>query len=125
MVLDSVPVVLYGFNKTALTMKSYGKSSTYKANDMCGAPANGVGFKDPGFIHDVLLTGLKPGVKYYFQFGSAEVCNIPVPWTSRTGLLFSLSYINMYSIFYLHKLLERLRLFFFEILKPFSGKGPE
>ncbi|KAK3740335.1 hypothetical protein QZH41_009414, partial [Actinostola sp. cb2023] len=69
---DSMPVVLYGINQTSLTFKSRGNSSTYNTQDMCGKPASGIGFKDPGYVHDVLLTGLKPGVRYFFQFGSAE-----------------------------------------------------
>lgn len=48
-------------------------SKTYTANDMCSSPANGTQFVDPGFIHDVLLTNLKPGTQYYYSYGSGKV----------------------------------------------------
>ncbi|EDO30761.1 predicted protein, partial [Nematostella vectensis] len=68
---DSNPVVMYGMNKT-LTHKATGKSSTYRAQDMCGFPANGIGFRDPGFLHDVLIADLKPATRYFYQYGSEE-----------------------------------------------------
>ena len=51
-------------------------SKTYTAADMCAAPANSAQFVDPGFIHDVLLTNLEPGTRYYYSYGSEKV---PVP----------------------------------------------
>jgi hypothetical protein len=50
-----------------------GKSGTYSANDMCHAPANQTGqdgFIDPGIIHRVLLTGLRPSTSYFFAYGN-------------------------------------------------------
>ena len=58
-------------------MKQYGVSSTYKASDMCTAPATTTGFIDPGYIHDVLLIDLHPNTKYYFKYGSSEVSKLP------------------------------------------------
>ena len=49
-------------------------SKTYTAADMCTAPANSAQFVDPGFIHDVLLTNLEPGTRYYYSYGSEKVC---------------------------------------------------
>ena len=43
-----------------------GTSQTYKATDLCYL--NGV-FIDPGYIHDVLLTGLEPSTTYYYSCG--------------------------------------------------------
>ena len=43
-----------------------GTSRTYKATDLCFL--NGV-FIDPGYIHDVLLTGLKPSTTYHYSCG--------------------------------------------------------
>jgi len=41
---------------------------------MCAEPANDVNaFVDPGYIHDVLLTNLKPGTRYYYSYGSGKV----------------------------------------------------
>ena len=48
-------------------------SKTYTADDMCAAPANSAQFVDPGFIHDVLLTNLEPGTRYYYSYGSEKV----------------------------------------------------
>ncbi|EDO47589.1 predicted protein, partial [Nematostella vectensis] len=51
-------------------MTTKGTTKTYKASDMCGEPASGSQFMDPGFIHDVLLTDLKPSSLYYYQYGT-------------------------------------------------------
>ena len=51
------------------------KSHTYKASDMCEAPANDntTWFWDPGYIYDVLLTDLDPNTRYYYSCGTEEV----------------------------------------------------
>ena len=49
-----------------------GTSGTYHASDMCSAPANQTGqqlFIDPGYMHRVLLKGLKADTDYYYTFG--------------------------------------------------------
>ena len=49
-----------------------GKSHTYIAQDMCNHPANITGslqFRDPGHIHRVKLTDLKPRMRYVYRFG--------------------------------------------------------
>lgn len=49
-------------------------SKTYTAADMCAEPANDINaFVDPGYIHDVLLTNLLPGTRYYYSYGSKKV----------------------------------------------------
>jgi len=41
--------------------------------EFCASPGNMTqNFRDPGVIHDVLLTGLSPSVTYYYSFGSAQ-----------------------------------------------------
>ena len=68
------PVVWYGTSKDKLSMQADATTKTYKREDMCAFPANSiVAFRDPGLIHDALLTGLQPGVTYYYSFGSAKV----------------------------------------------------
>ncbi len=48
-----------------------GISRTYKASDMCGPPANlSAHFVHPGYMHDVLLTGLQPNTRYCYRYGS-------------------------------------------------------
>eukprot|EP00794_Sanderia_malayensis_P005168 gene5168-5820_t len=63
-------VVRYGPSKKSLDMSAEGKSWTYKASDMCGPAANSTGFKDPGYMFDVLLTKLKPATTYFYSYGS-------------------------------------------------------
>ena len=50
-------------------------SRTYAATDMCARPANETGFWDPGYTYDVLLTKLTPNTRYYYSYGSGEVCS--------------------------------------------------
>ena len=48
---------------------------TYGAEDLCGPPANVAGaqnFIDPGFIYDAVMTGLKPGRRYYYRVGCQD-----------------------------------------------------
>eukprot|EP00794_Sanderia_malayensis_P005468 gene5468-6151_t len=69
---DDKPYVKFGLSKSKLTHQASGVSNSYKASDMCGFPADSLGFRDPGFIHDVLLSHLQPATVYYYSFGSAK-----------------------------------------------------
>jgi acid phosphatase type 7 len=67
------PLVQYGLSADSLTQQATGNSSTYKASDMCSAPANVVGqvwFRDPGYMHKVILSKLQLGTRYYYRFGN-------------------------------------------------------
>ena len=65
------PTVEYGECGGKLDKISTGTSRTYKASDMCGPPANlSAHFIHPGYLHDVLLTGLEPSTKYCYRCGS-------------------------------------------------------
>ncbi len=66
-------VVKYGLSKDSLNMEAEGKSWTYTAKDMCGPAANTTGFKDPGYMFDVLLTKLEPMTTYFYSYGSEGV----------------------------------------------------
>lgn len=61
---------------------------TYKAEDLCHAPANQssiVSYIDPGFFHTVVVTGLIPGTVYYAIYGQQG--GVPAPEiTFRTRL---------------------------------------
>ncbi|KAK8508078.1 hypothetical protein V6N13_055532 [Hibiscus sabdariffa] len=47
------------------------RAGRYEREDMCHAPANqSFGWRDPGWIFDAIVSGLKDGVKYYYQVGS-------------------------------------------------------
>ena len=71
-VADSPPFVRYGVNKSLL-LSAKAISTTYHADELCGFPANSIGFREPGYIHNALLTGLEPSTFYYYRFGSKEV----------------------------------------------------
>jgi hypothetical protein len=50
-----------------------GVSTSYQASDMCGLPANISAqalYRNPGVIHTVNMTSLKPNTRYYYQFGN-------------------------------------------------------
>ena len=63
----------YGKEPDLLVHTTFGTSHTYEAAQMCNAPANQTSqqyFRDPGFIHNVLLKNLELGTTYYYQFGN-------------------------------------------------------
>ena len=65
------PEVWYGHSPSKLTQFSTGSSRTYSTKDFCGPPANlSAHFVDPGQLHDVLLSGLKPDTKYFYKYGN-------------------------------------------------------
>jgi hypothetical protein len=66
------PQVRWGTRSGSYTNTVNGTSHTYSARDMCNAPATTVSFsqfRDPGFFHDALMTGLTPSTRYYYQVG--------------------------------------------------------
>lgn len=70
----ATPTVFYGSTESQLTRKAVGVSRTYNNSDMCGPPANlSRFFIPPGHMHDVLLTGLEPGKRYFYQCGSDTI----------------------------------------------------
>ena len=44
-------------------------SLTWTAADLCGPPATTVGWREPGFVHSAVLTGLTPGRAYTYTVG--------------------------------------------------------
>ncbi|KMZ73600.1 Purple acid phosphatase [Zostera marina] len=43
----------------------------YEISHMCDKPANtSIGWRDPGWVHDAVMTGLKRGTRYYYRVGS-------------------------------------------------------
>lgn len=58
----------YGQHEDSLTQEENKYTvNTYKGGDLCHSPANDTGFWNPGYIYDVLLTGLKSNTKYYYS----------------------------------------------------------
>ncbi|KAK3269526.1 hypothetical protein CYMTET_22032, partial [Cymbomonas tetramitiformis] len=76
--VSRTPVVRVG---TAPGQHAYtfsGAVTTYSADEMCGAPANIPSaryFRDPGYIHQVVLLGLEPEVEYFFVYGAIDILN--------------------------------------------------
>lgn len=44
-------------------------TATYRREDMCGEPATGLGFIDPGLLHTAVLLGLRAGAEYAYEVG--------------------------------------------------------
>lgn len=60
--------VRYGEREEKLDAMALATVKRYEMEHMCDSPANQtIGWRDPGYIHDGVMTNLKPGVKYYYQ----------------------------------------------------------
>ena len=56
-------------------------STTWTAADLCGAPATTLGFRDPGFVHSAVLSGLVPGARYSYTVGDDTARSQPYVFT--------------------------------------------
>jgi hypothetical protein len=59
----------YGFDPSSLLHFIVATTETYTASDLCDAPANSFGFRDPGFIHSAIVH-VSPGLEIYYTVGS-------------------------------------------------------
>ncbi|TYZ54586.1 hypothetical protein PybrP1_009050, partial [[Pythium] brassicae (nom. inval.)] len=67
------PRVRFGVRPELLALEASGASTTYAAADMCHEPAtttSQLAFRDPGFMHTVVLSGLLPDQLYFYRFGN-------------------------------------------------------
>ncbi|KAM0983815.1 hypothetical protein ACFX2C_011306 [Malus domestica] len=63
--------VRYGQREDSLDDVVVARVGRYEREHMCDAPANNsIGWRDPGFIHDAVMTRLGKGVRYYYKVGS-------------------------------------------------------
>ncbi|KAK9277156.1 hypothetical protein L1049_006695 [Liquidambar formosana] len=63
--------VKYGVSEDQMDYMAATQVGRYEREDMCDSPANeSVGWRDPGYIHDGVMTTLKKGKKYYYKVGS-------------------------------------------------------
>ncbi|CAL5428730.1 unnamed protein product [Camellia sinensis] len=61
-------LVRYGLRADAMDQSVGTRVGRYEREDMCDAPANqSVGWRDPGYIHDGVITNLKKGKRYYYK----------------------------------------------------------
>lgn len=60
--------VRYGLTRRKMDRVVGTRVFRYEREDMCDAPANdGVGWRDPGYIHDGVMTDLRNGKRYCYQ----------------------------------------------------------
>lgn len=59
----------YGLSKKDLSLTVTANVSTYTPADLCDAPANSTGWKEPGTINSGVMTGLEPNTRYYYVVG--------------------------------------------------------
>ncbi|KAH9622245.1 hypothetical protein KSS87_021328 [Heliosperma pusillum] len=65
---EAIPFVEWGI-VGADTKQTPAGTLTFKRNDVCGAPARTVGWRDPGFIHTSFLKDLWPDRLYAYRIG--------------------------------------------------------
>lgn len=66
---DDSQQVKWGSETGVYTQSVISNASTFTADMFCGAPAQTQGWADPGYAHEAMITGLKPGSKYYYMVG--------------------------------------------------------
>lgn len=63
--------VKYGLDGDSMDRVVGTRVVRYEREDMCDSPANhSLGWRDPGFIHDGVITNLEAGKRYYYKVGS-------------------------------------------------------
>jgi hypothetical protein len=70
---ETIPQCQYGLDSTSLHFQVNGTTVTYRATDMCEGKANITGpqtFIDPGYMHTMLLSDLRPSTIYSYRVGS-------------------------------------------------------
>ncbi|KAL9243396.1 hypothetical protein vseg_017289 [Gypsophila vaccaria] len=78
---EAIPFVEWGI-VGADTKKTPAGTLTFKRNDVCGAPARTVGWRDPGFIHTSFLKDLWPDRRYSYRIGHV-LANGSYVWTKK------------------------------------------
>ena len=70
-------------------------STTWTAADLCGPPATTVGWRDPGFVHSAVLSGLVPGARYSYTVGDDTGRSQPYAFTQPAAAYpFSISVVG-------------------------------
>lgn len=63
------PVVKWGLQTGEYGAEAPAESVTYTRDELCGHPAKGAGYIDPGQLHKATMTGLEPEKTYYYIVG--------------------------------------------------------
>lgn len=68
------PVVYWGSSSGEYTNSASASTSTIERSEMCGSPANTIGWRDLGLIHTANLKGMLSthGNKIYYKFGDVD-----------------------------------------------------
>lgn len=60
--------VKYGEKKDQMGHVAVARVERYERDHMCDKPANSsIGWRDPGWIFDAVIKGLKKGVRYFYK----------------------------------------------------------
>ena len=71
------PIVQWGTEPGGpLERQTNGSFTTYTKLQMCGAPANGSGWVDPGYLNFAAMTGLLPSTRYFYSVGDPVCCTV-------------------------------------------------
>lgn len=62
--------VKYGTSSGVYTNTASASANTYTVSDMCGDPGQSQGWFDPKYFQTAVMTGLTPGQRYYYVYGS-------------------------------------------------------
>lgn len=64
-------LVQWGLSPKALVNAAISSAVTYHVSQMCGTPANGTGWLDPGWLHHAVIPSIPgPGSRVWYRFGS-------------------------------------------------------
>ncbi|GMH45633.1 hypothetical protein BSKO_13590 [Bryopsis sp. KO-2023] len=63
------PVVRWGVRSGEYEHQAPAESVTYTREELCGHPAKGRGYINPGMLHKAAMTDLEPGRTYYYIVG--------------------------------------------------------
>lgn len=79
------PVVKWGSTSGHYTHTTPASSSSgYTVEEMCGSPANSVGWFEPGTFHSTVLRGLEPGRRYFYVVGDKVSWVRDLWWETRS-----------------------------------------
>lgn len=80
---SKTPTLKWGTSSGVYTHIVAANTTTYTRADMCGAPANTTGWRDPGLIHSALLQGVDKyaSQRLYYIFGDEETNDFSPQYT--------------------------------------------